>query len=790
MLGGMQPPYPRQIQQLPITPYLDDICARLKASPSRFLVLTAETAAGKSTAMPLALLRHFEGKIYMLEPRRIATLAVAARTAELLGESPGTTSGYIMHLERRVSPQTRFTVITEAVLTRMLQHDPALEGTSVVVIDEFHERSVHADLALAFLKEAMQLRDDLYVIVMSATIDTASVARYLGTDSAPAPVFSVSGKQFPVEVNYAGNISAAEAVLRELSDRRSQGSILVFLPGIAEIRRTAAELESRGADAEILTLHSSVGFSEQKKILEPVTAGAPRRVILSSAIAETSLTVPGVTVVIDSGKSRLSRMNIAAGMETLVTEAESLFSAEQRKGRAGRTAPGRCIRLWNEQEPRVTRTPPEILRSDILPLVLECAQWGVQERSKLDWLDAPPENAWESARQLLRAMGCLSPEITPLGKAALLMGLHPRLACVALAGSVEKACAYGSYADAAPAVQKKMRAETESRVQRCRAQFPELRHFSLPEPLFAGYPDRIARLAAPDGTYQFPSGRIATLPKDERQRTAVFPAWIVAPDADAGEREGRIYAWEAVDTQTTEQWLQERATLSTQLEFTEAAKGASPRLRKTEIQCYGKLVLVRRQRAVQAADFSEAACAAVRKEGLAWLPLSEKTQDFLLRAQFYAQHSGQQDEEKYTDSGLQQRVQEWLPPFVTGTSLSADEVYDALYFYLDGSSVDSHVPPKLTMPNGKSFRMRYERSSGHSIRPVMEIIIQQAFGCFKTPRVMGQAVLLKLLSPARRPLQVTDDLEGFWQNTWPEICKEMKGRYPKHNWDYRLAEKD
>jgi len=790
ILEGMHDPYPSLIQQLPITPHLDTICTQLKASPSRFLVLTAETAAGKSTAVPLALLRHFAGKIYMLEPRRLAALAVASRTAELLGEPPGKTSGYIMHLESCVSAQTRFTVITEAVLTRMMQQDPSLEGTSVVVIDEFHERSVHADLALAFLKEAMQLRDDLFVIVMSATIDTTSVARYLGTAEAPAPVLAVKGHQFPVDVSYAGNTSAADAVMHELSAGKDDGSILVFLPGIADIRRTAAELQAQGADAEILVLHSSVSFSEQKKILEAPVPGSRRRVILSSAIAETSLTVPGVTTVIDSGKSRMNRMNVAAGMETLVTEDESLFSAEQRKGRAGRTAPGRCIRLWNEHDVRSTRTPPEILRSDIVPLVLECAQWGVLERSRIDWLDAPPEGAWEAARRLLQDMGCLAPDITPLGKAALQMGLHPRLACVALAGSVEKACAYSNYADAAPALQKKMKADCESRVQRCRAQFPELRQLSVPEPLFAGYPDRIAHRQQQDGSYQFPSGRVASLPREERQRMAVFPEWIVAPDADAGEREGRIYAWEAADTQTTEQWLLQRAAVSTQVEFAGGGKGESPRLRKTEIRSYGRLVLARRQLAADASDFTAAVCTAVKKEGLAWLPLSTQTEEFLLRAQFYARHSGNAEPETYTAARLQQDVQEWLPPFVTGTSLSADAVYQALRYHLDGAAVDANVPQRISMPNGKSFRVRYESIAGQDIRPVLEIIIQQAFGCFETPRIMGQPVLLRLLSPARRPLQVTDDLAGFWQNTWPEVCKEMKGRYPKHNWDYRIAEKD
>ncbi len=274
------------IDSLPITPYLDDICNTLKSSPSRFLVLTAETGAGKSTAVPLALLRHFSGKIVMLEPRRIAVLATATRVSELLGEEAGNTAGYIMHLEKKVSSKTRFTVITESILTRMLQSDPSLEGIDVVVIDEFHERSIHTDLALALLKEVMELRDDLYVIVMSATIDSTTTAAYLGGKNTPAPIFTVPGKLFPVSIEYKSDTNIAKAVIDELYSTR-KGSILVFLPGIADIRRTEQEIKAKEPDAYIQILHSSINFAEQKKVLSPARQNEKRRIILSSAIAET-----------------------------------------------------------------------------------------------------------------------------------------------------------------------------------------------------------------------------------------------------------------------------------------------------------------------------------------------------------------------------------------------------------------------------------------------------------------------------------------------------------------------
>ncbi|MCK9169994.1 MAG: ATP-dependent helicase HrpB [Treponema sp.] len=816
----MENAYSAAVQSLPVTPYLDAVCTALKSSPSHFLILTAETAAGKSTAVPLALLRHFDKKILMLEPRRLAALAVASRVSELLGEKNGGQAGYIMHLETCLSARTRFVVMTEAVLTRMLQDDPSLDGVSVVVLDEFHERSVHTDLALAFLKECMEIRDDLFVIVMSATIETGRLAVYLGTGGSPAPVFRVPGRQFPVSVEYAGNISASDAVQRELGTKE-KGSILVFLPGIAAIRRTAEELARQGADADIQILHSSVNFEEQKKILTPPAAGSRRRVILSSAIAETSLTVPGVTVVIDSGLARINRMNIAAGMETLSTENESVFSAAQRRGRAGRVCPGRCVCLWNENDARTAVMPPEILRTDLTPLVLECAQWGVYDPDRLAWLDRPSDASWNGACSLLEQLGCLAQkgsgsglQITSLGKAALSVGLHPRLACAALAGgnnfsgaAARYVLQYSPYAGSAPAVQRKFCADIEQRVKKCGAMYPDMvvRSVSGKDTesvlsvgttvLLAGFPDRIAHLQNVSGVYQFPSGRIASLPVNERRNSSGFSEWIIAPEADAGEREGRIYQYEALPQKEAEKWLAAHAVTYTECKF----ENGPHTLRKTEYHCYGRLVISSRKINPELNDFVDAVCGAVEKNGISWLPLAEKTKEFLLRAQFYEENSNSPDR-KTDPSSLRQSVREWLPPFLTECCIPEDAVYEALRCYLDGGTIDKNVPLRIIMPNGKSYKLTYEPGNGrkdrendvrhYSVRPVLEIIIQRIFGCIETPRIMGVPVLLKLLSPANRPLQITDDLAGFWQNTWPEICKEMKGRYPKHNWDYREIDRE
>lgn len=784
------------------------------------MVLTAETGAGKSTAVPVALLRTFSGKILMLEPRRLAALAVARRVAEILGEEAGQTAGYLMHLDRKVSGKTRLTVMTEAILTNMLLEDPALEGVSVVVIDEFHERSVHADLALCFLKEAVSLRDDLFVLVMSATVQAQKTAVYLGTEARPAPVMDIPGRLFPVQVRYEPALSAAQAVIQELAHRQDRtnskdGSILVFLPGIADIRRTEAELTAAGAAerADICILHSSISMAEQRKILSPPGPGEKRRVILSSAIAETSLTVPDVSVVIDSGLMRLNRMNVRSGMETLVTERESLFSAQQRAGRAGRTGPGTCVRLWNEHEVLPEATAPEILRSDLASVVLQCADWGITDRKALDWFDEPPQTAWEAARKLLQELSCLDGQggITDPGRAALQMGISPRLACAALAGGAACILPYGEYAQAAPSLQRRFLDDCERRRTAC------LKRYRLPpppaEPLLAGYPDRVARrCSSQDGgrsdgnrtngvLYQFPSGRVASLTAadshGDRNKGADVPEWILAPDVDAGEKQGRIYSWKELSDDCIAGFLAGRTHEETSCSF---VGGDTSKIRKVRAVCYGKIELSRTILKADAGDYGAALCSLVREKGIAALPLSDTAQSFLLRAQFYRQHTKDAGTEADLSADLRDRVSDWLLPFITGNSLTPETVLNALRYALDGQAVDAAVPDSLILPNGKRCPVRYEEiaepaaaeagTEAKAVRPVMEVIIQRLFGCFQTPAVMGVPVLLRLLSPARRPLQVTDDLAGFWSGSWKEICKEMKGRYPKHNWDYTVAENE
>ena len=790
-----------EIQKFPITPYLEQICDTLKKSPSHFLVLTAETAAGKSTVLPLALLEHFSGKIIMTEPRRIAVLGVANRVGELT-EKPKEV-GYKIHLESRITCETRLEVVTEAILVRQLQSDPALEDYNVVVLDEFHERSVNTDLALAFLKEAMQLRDDLFVVIMSATIDTKKLKRWLSLPKPPeeVPVISIPGRQFAVNVVYEPEKSIVSAVRQGIRYAGDSGNILVFLPGISDIRKAQeALLEtnefSDDSENELCILHSSISLEEQKLIISPASPDGKRRVILSSAIAETSLTVPGVNVVIDSGLSRVNRMDINTGMEKLTTEKESEFSAEQRKGRAGRLCEGTCIRLWEKHDVRVKDFPPEILRADLVPLVLECSERGIYSVEGIDWLDSPSVAAWTECVRLLQQLGMIKKDgrITEKGKAALTLGIHPRLAGIALmafdksAGKLsregqELLIKFSSYSCSSVELQKRFIIDLESRLKGCNCKdSQEDREYDFL--ILCGYPDRLAKRTSEAGVepaeYKFAGGRQARL----YNRNA--PLWLCAPEVTAGEKEAVIFDLVELEEPKINDFLEKHSEIRQICSFTQGT------LQKFEVKCFGEIVLSSKKIALSEGDYAQAWLTEIKEKGIDCLPFDAKCESLLLRAEFIEQQN-LQDSEKEEDihnnlySRLKLNANEWLTPFLGGkNTLTASTVYDALYWYLEGAEIDRFAPEILTLENGRRCKVKYEKLA--VIQPVIEIIIQRIFGCFQTPKIYGKKVLLRLLSPASRPLQVTDDLEHFWTGAWVEICKEMKGRYPKHNWDLSIIE--
>ncbi len=763
------------LENLPIYPFLGEIADRLLASPSRFLVLTAETAAGKSTAVPAAFLNRVPGKILMLEPRRVAAISIAERVSAILGERPGETCGYRIRLDSRVGPRTKIEIMTEAILTRRIQGDPALEGVSVIILDEFHERSIHTDLALALLKEVVTLRDDLFVIVMSATIDADRASEYLS-----APTMKIPGRRFPVESHYesprAGETTpahAARVVDGLLAD--DGGDILVFLPGMREIRKTENFLSSR--DADVLTLHSSVSQADQRRAIEGRRDGDRRRVILSSSIAETSVTVPGVSLVVDSGLTRLSRYDAAIGMDRLETETESAFQAEQRAGRAGRTGPGRCVRLWAESDARVREISPEIVRSDIVPLALECALWGAPKLDDLEWLDRPNGFSWDAARELLTEIGALdgNGRLTPRGKKIAALGVHPRVAAVALEGEFELAAQFS----ARGGDDREIERTREDLVRRVGTVSGGARGVLA---LLSGFPDRIARHAG-DGKYRFPSGRVASLNRDERSLATRPSEWICAPDVDAGEREGVIRRYLPIEESSALEWITSRCG-----EFSEIVmpRDSSAKPHKMTRRVYGKLVVSERREELGENDRLAAARAKLIAGGFSLLPWEKEARALYLRAKFAesVSRSGEESPRLTDPNEMMGSIDEWLIPFCSrGAPVDDAVLLAALRYRFEALAVDRAAPARISLANGRNRPLDYEEPiPGEGVIPVLETRVQDIFGCPDTPLVSGVPVLLRLLSPARRPVQVTRDLAGFWRGSWADVRKEMRGRYPKHFW--------
>ncbi len=800
---------------LPLLPYLPEISSLLESR--RALVLSAEPGAGKSTLVPPYLMEEawMRGRaILMLEPRRLAAAAVAARIAELLGEPVGGRAGYRVRSASRVGPETRIEVVTEALLTRRIQEDPLLEGVGLVIFDEFHERSIHADLGLALALEVRDARPDLAILVMSATLDAGRVSALLGG----APALSCPGRVFPVETVYrplGGRTRWEEELAAGVADlaERAGGDVLVFLPGVGEIGRTAAALGTLlGGRAEVRALHGTMSLEEQRRVTARESSGASgiRRVILSTSIAETSLTVPGIRAVADSGLARLSRFHPATGMDRLVTERESAASADQRRGRAGRLGPGLCVRFWKESDALLPEGSPEILRSDLAGLVLECALWGAEEPARLRWMDAPPAASWAQGREILEMLGLLSSgKPTEGGRRAAALGLHPRMAAMALAG---KAPGLGGMAAACAALLSERdasglrddpdlrarlsmlrggaggNAEWRARVNReserilKRTGARPLRWSAGDEEragaLLAGaYPDRIGRRGA-DGSYRFSSGRAAFFPEHSGPRGAervqapsrAAEEWIVAPDADAGDPAGKIYLAAPLDRKTAEQALQ---PLTEEIRET--------RWKGLELKVYvvrraGRLTLEEKTAAPTAAEASDAVRERLRESGPEWLPWNGRSLSLLERLKFLEKTAASPGPD-FT-GGFAEKLGA-LMAVGKSHAVSADMAHSALRSALgaEAARLIKGVPETVRLPTGQDRRIDY--SSG---TPVVEARIQEVFGLRDSPKVCGINVVFKLLSPARRPLQITRDLAGFWKNTYADVRKEMRGRYPKHYW--------
>ncbi len=831
---------------LPLAPFLPRISALLQEQ--RALVLTAEPGAGKSTLVPPYLLDApwLAGRrIVMLEPRRLAAAAVATRIAELLGEPVGRRAGYRVRGAARIGRETRIEVVTEALLTRAIQEDPLLGGVGLVIFDEFHERSLHVDLALALALEVRRARPDLALLVMSATVETEPVAWMLG-GADPAPVLRCPGRMFPVQTRYLpigrgarGGAHGweggfADGLVRLVDD--TEGDILAFLPGAGEIRRVGAQLEAAlDGRAEVLPLHGAMSLEDQQRVIRPReaagsarAAGAPaaeggtrRRVILATSIAETSLTVPGVRTVADSGWSRLARFHAPTGLDRLATERASESSADQRRGRAGRLGPGACVRFWGESERLVARPDPEILRSDLSGLVLECVLWGAREPGALRWLDPPPASAWNQATETLLMLG-LAGEAGPtnLGRRVAALGLPPRLGVLALEGAARgeaalaAACAAilaerdGSGIPGDPDFRLRLEMlrtgirgrepwrsavmrETE-RILRRTGQAPAgtwtpAGEEAVGDLLAHAFPDRIAR-REPDGSWRFVTGRVARFPGSGPGAGAAVPVasrasseWITAPETDAGETIGTIRLAAPVDRAEAER------VLSPVIEETVEVRWEGMTAKGVLSRRAGRLLLTERPVPPPAEPAIASFRERLARQSIGILPWDPASRALLDRLRFLASRLPERGLGDLSDAGLIDRSASWLGPVLHlagGPVLTTGRLLAALHGLLNGArprmprgELDAAVPREFILPTGAARRIDYSGGS-----PVVEARIQEVFGLSDSPRVCGVPLAFRLLSPAGRPIQVTADLAGFWKGSYAEVRKEMRGRYPKHDW--------
>lgn len=817
---------------LPVDAVLDDLRRALAENPCA--VLEALPGAGKTTCIPLALVNEpwLEGqKMIVLAPRRLAARAAAMRMSYLLNESVGQRVGYRVRMDSRVSAKTRIEVVTEGVLTRMLQSDPSLQSVGLVIFDEFHERSLDADLGLALCLDMQGvLNPDLRLLVMSATIETGPVAAMMNH----APVISCPGRLFPVETRYVGNHTPAwseDALCRAVLSavREEMGGILVFLPGAGEIRRVERRLKSAGLGSKwrIAPLFGNLSRKEQDQAILPPPEGL-QKIVLATSIAETSLTIEGIRVVVDSGLLRSPRFDPRSGLTRLVTVPVSRASADQRRGRAGRTAPGLCLRLWSQQmHPTLTATHrPEILKADLAGLALELAIWGVNNPGTLCWLDLPPEGSFLRAYDLLRELNALDhhDKVTPHGRSMSDLPVHPRLAHMLLAaksiGAGAAACHVAALLGERDVVRfepGRQDADVRLRVDLIRAA-RQNRPLAIPgatvdkravvramrvserlrrrlgikaenDPtddlgrlLAWAYPDRIARLRPGlKGKFLLSSGRGAFL--DETSSLGGEP-FLVAAELDGKGSEARIYKAAPYPFDTLMKQFQDR------LKWSESIRWNTERGRvKSERHLKLGAITLRNERlsAPDSEKVLKVFLEGIKQKGIGCLPWNRRLRRWQERVCFLRRLL--KDDETWpdvSDEGLESTLNQWLTPYLINmdrlSNLNRLDLKGALLSmltYEQRKALDVLAPTHRVVPSGSRISIDYG-----GLVPVLAVRLQEMFGLSKTPTVAGgrQPLLIHLLSPAGRPVQITRDLAGFWQTGYIQVKKELKGRYPKHYW--------
>lgn len=820
------------MSRLPIEDVLTDL--RRTLTEGRNALLTAAPGAGKTTRVPLALLDApwLAGKnLLMLEPRRLAARAAAHRMAATLSESVGHRVGYRMRLDTKVGPATRIEVVTEGILARLLQDDPALSAYAIVLFDEFHERSLQADTGLALCLESQKIfRPDLRLLVMSATLDCGPVSELLGQ----APVLACEGTMFPVETRYleqplSGHLDVAvvQSIKRALA--QDQGSLLVFLPGMAEIRRVERKLLDMNLPSNILIapLHGDLPQEAQDRAIAPTQPGM-RKIVLATSIAETSLTIDGIRIVIDAGLLRVPRFDPRSGLTRLDTIRVTQDSAEQRRGRAGRLEPGTCIRLWTsaEQQSLAPRRPPEMLDADLAPLLLELALWGTANPAELSWLTPPPAGAVAQAKELLIGLGALNAEgqITPHGTQMAELPLHPRLAHMLiksvplqlsplacelaallserdiLRGSpgwrnadlrLRLDALHGQHDHAAGATVDRAACQRVARTadlwQRQLPRHPRSsRQESLDEVgllLALAYPDRIAqRQQGSNSRYLMANGRGALFQSPDPLGSE---AYLVIADLDGGQQSARIDLAAPVSLRELETLYGDHIRTVDDVLWDETAQ----MVRATRQRRLGSLILS--EQGLSKPDpsmMTTALLQGIHRAGLDRLAWPPELRQWRARVTFLRKIEGQESRwPDLSDEALLRTLDDWLGPYLSGlttldrvTRLDLTQPLHSLLSWEQARQLERWAPTHLIVPSGSNVRVEYETQD----LPILAVRLQEMFGCKETPRLVeGKIpVMLHLLSPGRKPVQITKDLSSFWKSAYLEVKKELRGRYPKHSW--------
>ena len=789
---------------LPVAAVVPELLTALDASSQ--VLLTAPTGAGKSTWLPLRLLEHrgIKGRIILLEPRRLAARNVAQRLAELLNEKPGETVGYRMRAQSCVGPQTRLEVVTEGVLTRMIQRDPELTGVGLVILDEFHERSLQADLALALLLDVQQgLRDDLKILIMSATLDNGRLQQMLPD----APTIVSEGRAFPVDRRYqplAAHLRFAEAVAIATAEllRHESGSLLLFLPGVGEIQRVQEQLATRvGSDVLLCPLYGALTLAEQRQAILPAPQGK-RKVVLATNIAETSLTIEGIRLVVDCAQERVARYDARTGLTRLITQRISQASMTQRAGRAGRLEPGICLHLLAKEqaERAAAQGEPEILQSDLSGLLMELLQWGCTDPEQLNWLDTPPAINLQAAKRLLQMLGALEGDrLSARGQKMATLGNDPRLAAMLVSANNDNEAATaaklaaileepprGGSTDLAVAFSRNQPAwqqRSQQLLKRLNVRSGQPDSALLPSLLAQAFADRIARRRGQEGRYQLANGMGAMLDADDASGRH---EWLIAPLLLQGSAspDARILLALPLDIEALIQACPELLQQSDTIEWDET-QGTLKALRRSRI---GQLtVKVQALAKPSEEELHLAMLNGIRDKGLSVLNWTPEAEQFRLRLQCAANWLSEYNWPAVDEDSLLATLESWLLPHMSGVhslrALKALNVGQALRGLLDWSMLqrlDSELPAHYTVPTGSRIAIRYHEDNP----PVLAVRMQEMFGEANTPTIAQGRVplVLELLSPAQRPLQVTSDLSAFWQGSYREVQKEMKGRYPKHVW--------